>query len=77
MMILKNYTLYRYERRRCYNKSNAIEKEVTIKGSTIEQYPPPIAYTPKNAAVDTKKAIQYMLLDFLVVSITNFFANIE
>ncbi len=52
-----------------YIKSNAAAKEVTTKGKTIEQYPPPIAYTPKKAATERKNMIQYLPVDFLVVSI--------
>jgi hypothetical protein len=51
-----------------YNKFIAFAKKVTLNGSTREQYPPPIAYTPKNAATEIKKRIQNKTaLGFLVV----------
>ena len=36
----------------------AIAKKVTLKGSTIEQYPPPILYTQKKAPIDNKNSSQ-------------------
>ena len=60
-----------------YIKSIAIAKNVTLNGKTIEQYPPPIAYTPKNAATDAKNSTQKIDLDFFFISmIIYFFANI-
>lgn len=56
-----------------YIKSSANAKNVTLNGNTIEQYPPPTAYTPKNATTDNKNKIQYKPVDFfLVVTIKNF-----
>jgi len=56
-----------------------LAKKVTLKGNTIEQYPPPILYTNTEAATDTKKSIQYKPVDFFVVSIAkiNFDKNRE
>ncbi len=60
-----------------YIKSIAIAKNVTLNGKTIEQYPPPIAYTPKKAATDAKNNTQKIDLDFFFISmIIYFFANI-
>ena len=39
-------------------RSNAIANDVKTNGKTIEQYPPPIAYTPKKAITETKNNIQ-------------------
>jgi hypothetical protein len=41
-----------------YIKSIALAKKVQLNGNTIEQYPPPMAYTPKNAATEAKNNIQ-------------------
>ena len=41
-----------------YIRSSAKAKNVTLNGKIIEQYPPPIAYTPKKAATDNKNKIQ-------------------
>jgi hypothetical protein len=61
-----------------YSKSKAIANEVTVQGKTIEQYPPPIAYTPKNATRDNKKEIQCFVVDFFaVISIFFICANIK
>ena len=49
--------------------SNAIAKNVTLNGNINEQYPPPIAYTPKNAPTEIKNNIQYIPFDFFAVSI--------
>ena len=60
-----------------YIKSNALAKNVVLNGSTIEQYPPPILYTPKKAITDTKKRIQYKAVDFFdVVMYSLFFAKV-
>ena len=58
-----------------YNKSNAIAKKVTLNGRIKEQYPPPTAYTPKNAPIDSKKRIQYFPVDFFAVSIFKSFCK--
>ncbi len=59
-----------------YIKSSANAKNVTLKGNIIEQYPPPTAYTPKNATTDNKNKIQYKPVDFfLVVIIKNIFCK--
>ena len=50
-----------------YIKSSAKAKKVTLKGNIIEQYPPPIAYTQKKTAIDTKNNRQYKPVDFFVV----------
>ena len=52
-----------------YIKSSAFAKKVQTNGNTIEQYPPPMLYTKKNAATDTKNNIQYKAVDFFVDSI--------
>jgi hypothetical protein len=60
-----------------YIKSIAIAKNVTLNGKIIEQYPPPMAYTPKNAAIEAKNNTQKIDLDFFFISmIFYFFANI-
>ena len=41
-----------------YIKSNAFAKKVTTKGNTMEQYPPPTAYTKKKAATEAKNKTQ-------------------
>ena len=50
-----------------YIKSSAKAKKVTLKGNIIEQQPPPIAYTQKKTAIDTKNRSQYNPVDFFVV----------
>ena len=42
---------------------------MTLKGSTIEQYPPPTLYTITDATKDAKNSIQYRPVDFFVDSI--------
>ena len=61
---------------RVYIKSIAIAKKVTLNGSTIEQYPPPIEYTPKKAAIDAKNNTQYTPVDFFVFSMVKLFMQI-
>ena len=61
----KNYKL------KYYIRSSAAAKKVTLKGNIIEQYPPPIEYTQKNAATETKNKSQYSPVDFFVVVICN------
>ena len=56
---------------------NAFARNVVLKGSTIEQYPPPILYTKKKAATDTRNKIQNKPVDFFAVSMPIFFANIR
>ncbi len=50
--------LYFYRKVCYYIKSIAMAKNVTLKGRIIEQYPPPIEYTPKKVAIDKKNSIQ-------------------
>jgi len=52
-----------------YIKSIAFAKKVTLNGNTIEQYPPPILYTKKNAATEAKNNTQYRPVDFFDDSI--------
>jgi hypothetical protein len=60
-----------------YIKSIAIAKNVTLNGKIIEQYPPPMAYTPKNAAIEAKNNTQKIDLDFFFISMIIYFcANI-
>lgn len=57
-------------------RSIAFAKKVTLKGSTIELYPPPILYTTTEAIIDIKNNIQYKPVDFFVVSmLKNFDKN--
>jgi hypothetical protein len=39
-------------------RSNAFAKKVTLKGNTMEQYPPPTLYTKKKAATEAKNKTQ-------------------
>jgi hypothetical protein len=55
---IKNNGRYKKGDKKDYIRSNALAKKVQLKGNTMEQYPPPIAYTPKKATTDTKNKTQ-------------------